>query len=112
MGMFDNEKHSSKCSCMHCRGGHDTESLGIENDNQVHYNVDVDESVFEMEQVEAEDILKAYLAEFLECETPEDVEELVAEFFDVVASYTVQELYLADIQAKIQVLNLLKEKNQ
>jgi hypothetical protein len=108
MGIFDKE-HNNKCTCMHCRGGHNV-PLANENENQIHYEIDTNETVFEAEQFTPEEIIQEALDLIAESETLEEIQEILIEFFEVVSAYTVEEIYLSDIKAKIEVLNMLKEK--
>lgn len=107
--MFD-DKHSAKCSCMHCRGGH--VELPSDNNNHTHYNIENNEFLFEVDQTTPEELLAEYLEAILDCTNKEEVAEILAFFFEDVSAMAIQELYLAEIQSKIEVLNMLKAKRE
>lgn len=115
MGMFDKRKSSgnyNKCECPHCRGGHGFHQSVDEfytNGSDFDYtNEEI--SVHDLERVDPEELVEEYIGIILECETPEDVEAIMREFFDEIFIYAVKETYINEVEAKIMQLNMINER--
>jgi uncharacterized protein YerC len=110
MGMFDKQGGSKKCNCPHCRGGHSHNHLSdIEYNSGSDYDVTEEISAVDIEREDPQEIIDQYLEAILECENPEEVEEVLYEFFDDIFVHAMQETFITEIESKIMSLNLLKE---
>jgi hypothetical protein len=115
MGMFDknsSDKYNNynKCNCPHCRGGHGiNNNLGLDFNNGSQYDVEEEISAIDVDRIDPEDLIEQYIEAVLECECPEEVEEVMYEFFDEVFVHAMQETYISDIEGKIMALNILKD---
>lgn len=114
--MFDKNKGNfGKCNCPHCRGGHG-QSNDFNNfnndfsfDSGQNIEVQADVLAIDLERADPHDLVDQYLEAVLQCESPEEVEEVMFEFFDEVFVHAMQETYISEIEGKIMALNLLKE---
>lgn len=104
MGMFGKKKHNvNKCNCPHCRGGH-LDPLKFESGSEY----DVEHDVLEFEVADLEDIVENYIEQILECEDEDEVAETVYDFYDELYKAILSEIYIGDIQGRIEALNMLK----
>lgn len=100
-----------KCTCPHCRGGHALNDIPIDPiEYQEGSNIEIENNVsrVDIERHDPDELVRHYIEVVLECETPEDVEEVMQEFFDEVFLYALQETYINEIEGKIMALNLMK----
>lgn len=127
MGIFDNQ-HNSKCNCPHCRGGHaclneecynqftnafndyEDEVSFFGDEENTHLDIESNELLYEIESLSPEDIIEHYSELLEECSDMREVDELLVSFFEDVYAFALQEAYLSDVQTKINLLNLLKNK--
>lgn len=112
MGMFNrnNNNKSHKCNCPHCRGGHVDYGSNIDYDSNSEYDVNHDEIGIELDRLDPEELVNQYIEDILECDDEEEVAELIYDLFDEVFAYAMQEAYIADIEAKIQALHMIKNE--
>lgn len=68
-----------------------------------------DVDVFDMTIADPEELAESYINAVLECENEEEVSEVMLEFFEAVSAYTIQEIYVADVKAKIEALKLIRK---
>jgi len=114
MGMFDKKNNFGKCTCPHCRGGcgyqakPQPQDMTFNTAGQQH-DITNEVSAIEIERLDPEDIVAQYLEEVLECESPEEVKDVLVEFFDEVFAHAIQEAWITDIESKILALNVMKE---
>lgn len=109
MGMYN--KHNKKCNCPHCRGGH-TPSFHNDFHELNGANVDVNNEMhsIQIERLDPEDLVDQYVEAVLQCDTSEEVDEVMREFFDEVFIYAMQETYMSEIEGKIKALRLLEQE--
>lgn len=107
MGMFDNDYgrncNNEDCECLYA---------SCDKYNADKYFAMMEEEEEYDEAITAEEMLQAYIREVLLCESAGEVEELLTYFFEDVSAFTMEELFKADIQGRLEVLKMLKEKRR
>src|SRR5205085_10943880 len=95
-------------TCPHCRGGHFEDLFSNLNTGM---QTEIQEEIIsvDIERADPHDLLEQYLEAVLECDSPEEVEDVLTEFFDEIFLHAMKETYITEIESKFQALNLLKE---
>lgn len=112
MGMFDKKDNSKKCNCPHCRGGSHEPLFSAD---EFFYNggqeLDITEEISSIDLVREDpsEIVEQYIEAILECESPDEVNDVMYAFFDDVFVHAMQETYITEIEAKIQALQLIRD---
>lgn len=97
--------HDENCICPLCRGA---KNVNIDFSDTNGIFVDVNENAYIDEDIPTpEEIVDYYYDAIYDCDDPEELEEILIEFFNEVATFALQSSYMADIEAKIMLLNQL-----
>lgn len=102
--------YSNVCRCQYCQMQRATE-LEDALEELLVFPVDADESAYSKSgDPSPNEVIDYYYDLIAECEDFETLEDILIEFYNEVATITLRESYMADIEAKASLFNSLSEE--